>query len=773
MSDSRIAKFYRLHHADRIRALADNGLISEADEKLLLSEECLLAVTAADKMIENVIGVFGLPLAVAPNFLVNNRDYVVPMVVEEPSVVAAVSGAAKLIRDCGGFKVMATEPVLIGQIQVIEIDDPDAAIRKLYGSQEELLNLANRLQPNLQERGGGAKGIEYFKYRLPDGRWTVVLHVLVDTRDAMGANAVNTVCEGLAPHVEKICGGSVCLKIVSNLADRAIVSATARIPPGALERGSFSGERVRDDIVLANELANADRYRAATHNKGIMNGIDAVALATGNDWRSLEAGAHAFAVRDNAYRALTSWTADEAGELLGKLTVPIKIGVVGGSQAANPSAAIGLRIAGVKSAPELAKLMGAVGLAQNFAALRALVTEGIQKGHMGLHARSVAASVGAPKEIFDQVVAGMIESGEVKPWKAEELIKSMQVSDDDTTKIPVLSMADSVPPGTIQPVTAAVENNSAINMAEGVAAGKVILLGEHAAVYDRHVLALPIESAVTVGVAESASGSRLLIPDWNIERQMDSDAPVRGGQEAVLNLITRYFGVKERGFDFHVRSRIPPAAGLGFSAALAVAIIRALDKLVGKGMSKVEVEKLAFQCEKIAHGSPSGIDNNIATYAEPVLYSKGTQSRTKPIKLAEAPPIVVAASGTKGSTIEQVAAVRSRYEKNRELYTTIFDEIDEISMAGAVALRNRDYERLGSMMNVCHGFLNAIEVSTPELEKMVAIARRNGAVGAKLTGAGGGGSIVALCPNTVDEVSRALDTAGYEIIQMESHRGSC
>jgi hydroxymethylglutaryl-CoA reductase len=497
LSDSRIANFYRLSHADRIKALADNGLISAADEKLLLSGECLLAVNAADKMIENVIGVFGLPLAVAPNFLVNNRDYVVPMVVEEPSIVAAVSGAAKLIRECGGFKVMATDPVAIGQVQVIDIDDPDAVIQKLYGSQEELLNLANGLQPKLQERGGGAKGIEYFKFRLPDGRWTVVLHLLVDTRDAMGANAVNTICEGLAPHVERMCGGNVCLKIVSNLADRALVSATARIAPSMLVRGSFSGEKVRDGIVLANELANADRYRAATHNKGIMNGIDAVALATGNDWRSLEAGAHAFAVRDNAYRALTSWTADESGELLGKLTVPIKIGVVGGSQAANPSAAIGLRIAGVKSAPELAKLMGAVGLAQNFAALRALVTEGIQKGHMGLHARSV----------FDQVVAGMIESGDVKAWKAEELIKSMQVSDDDTTKIPVLSMSDSVPPGTIQPVQGAVENNSAINMTEGVAAGKVILLGEHAAVYDRHVLALPIESAVTVRVAESAAGT--------------------------------------------------------------------------------------------------------------------------------------------------------------------------------------------------------------------------------------------------------------------------
>jgi hydroxymethylglutaryl-CoA reductase len=719
-------------------------------------------------MIENVIGVFGLPLAVAPNFLVNNKDYVVPMVVEEPSIVAGVSGAAKLIRECGGFNVMSTDPVAIGQIQIIDIDDPDITIQALFKKQQELLKLANGLQPKLQARGGGAKSIEYFKFRLPDGRWTVVLHLLIDTRDAMGANAVNTICEGLAPYVEKMCGGTVCLKIISNLADRALVSATVQIPTTLLGSEPASGEKIRDGIQLANDFANADPYRAATHNKGIMNGIDAVALATGNDWRSVEAGAHAFAAREHAYRALTDWKVDKSGDLLGKLTLPIKIGVVGGSQAANPSAAIGLRIARVKSAPELAQLMGAVGLAQNFAALRALVTDGIQKGHMGLHARSVAASAGAPEEIFDQVVEGMVESGDVKSWKAEELIKSMQMSDDDTTKIPVLKMTDSVPPGVVvPPVEGASEAGAASNMAEGVAAGKVILLGEHAAVFDRHVLALPLDAAVTVRVAETESGIRLLIPDWNIEKQLDPEAPVRGGQAAILALIRRYFGVSDRGYDIHVRSRIPAAAGLGFSAAFAVATIRAFDKLAGKGMSKVEVEKLAFQCEKISHGTPSGIDNNIATYAEPVLYSKSTRTRTKPIKLAETPPIVIASCGTKGSTAEMVAAVRARYEKNEEMYTTIFDEIDEISLAGAVALRNRDYEQLGSLMNVCQGFLNAIEVSTPELEKMIGIARSNGAIGAKLTGAGGGGSIVAMCPGKVAEVSQALDAAGYEIIEME------
>lgn len=745
--------------------MLDHGLITPADADLLLSEECLLSVKAADRMIENVIGVFGLPLAVAPNFLVNDRPYVVPMAVEEPSIVAGVCGAAKLIGGVGGFRVRSAEPISIGQIQIIDIEDPDAVIRTLHGSQEKLLALANGLQPNLEARGGGAKDIEYFKYRLPDGRWTVVLHILVDTRDAMGANAVNTICEGLAPHVENLCGGSVCLRIVSNLADRALVTAVVRIPSSTLEREEFPGEKVRDGIVLANEFANADPYRAATHNKGIMNGIDAVALATGNDWRSIEAGAHAFAVKDGAYRALTSWSADESGDLVGKLALPVKVGIVGGTQTSNPSAALALRITGVTSAPELAELMGAVGLAQNFAALRALVTEGIQKGHMGLHARSLAAAAGAPDDLFDEVVAGMIESGDVKQWKADELLDSFRERGRDDA-VPTLSMTDSV---VLHEGTADGDHDAVSSPAvfEGVAAGKVILLGEHAAVYDRHVLALPLESAVTARVAETGSGVSFAIPDWNIVQHLDPEAPPPDGVAAVLSLIMRNFGIAERGFEVTVHARIPAAMGLGFSAALAVAVIRAFDELTGRGMSPVAIEQLAFECEKITHGTPSGIDNNIATYGEPVLYSKGTRTRTKPFELAELPPLVIASSGIKASTIEQVSGVRARFAKNEELYTTIFDEIDEISMAGAIALKNRDYERLGSMMNVCQGFLNAIEVSTPELEKMIAIARRNGAVGAKLTGAGGGGSIVALCPGKVSEVSRALELAGYDIIRME------
>jgi hydroxymethylglutaryl-CoA reductase len=711
MNDSRIAHFYRKSIAERIEALADRELIEPSDARTLLDKVQLLTPDLADKMVENVIGVFGLPFAIAPNFRVNDHDYIVPMVVEEPSVVAGISSAAKTARTGGGFRATSTDPVLIGQIQLIGLKHPDAAVQALFSASDELIELANSLQPKLQARGGGAKGFEFFKFKMSNGKWTVVLHVMVDTRDAMGANLVNSICEGIAPRVEQIAKARASLKILSG-------------------------------IVLATEFANADPYRAATHNKGIMNGIDAVAIATGNDWRAIEAGAHAYAARSGSYRALTRWTVGNKDDLLGEIVVPLKVGIVGGSLKSNPAAALGLKIAGTRSATELAELMGAVGLAQNFAALRALVTEGIQKGHMRLHARSVAQSASAPVDIFDQVVDGMIDSGDIKAWKAHELIGELQGESES-----------------------GLSEDSSDNAARGTAAGKVILLGEHAVVYDRHALALPLEAAISATVVEAKGGIKISVPDWDFEQTFTINQPTKGAASA-LALIMRQLGLQDRGFYVRVRSRIPPAMGLGSSAALAVAIIRALDNLLGLKLDNAAVDKLAFECEKLAHGTPSGIDNNIAAYGEPVLYSKTSATRTKPISLAEAPPIVVASSGIRGITRDQVAGVRSRYDRNKQLYETIFNEIDEIALAGAHALKSSDYDTLGSLMNVCHGYLNAIQVSTPELEKMIEIARSNGASGAKLTGAGGGGSIVALCPDKESEVARALHEAGYQIIRM-------
>ena len=750
MSDSRLAGFYRLSIADRIRALSDQGFIDPEAASSLAHGRPLLPTVTADRMIENVVGVFGLPFGIAPNFLVNEKNYVVPMVVEEPSIVAGVSGAAKLFRESGGFTATSTDPVLIGQIQIDDVKDPDSVIQALQSSQRDLLELANSLQPNLLARGGGARDIVLFKHQLSTGEWIVVLHLLVDTCDAMGANVVNTMCEGIAARVEGICGEKTGLCILSNLADRSLVAVRGSISLEMLSNDGHSAEKVRDAIVRANDFAIADPYRAATHNKGIMNGIDAVAIATGNDWRAIEAGAHAFAVRDGAYRALTKWTVLPNGDLSGELTLPLKVGIVGGSLESNPGAKLGLSICGVSSATELSELMGATGLAQNFAALKALVSDGIQKGHMSLHARSVATAAGVPDDIFDQVVSGLIGSGDIKTWKAEELTNEL---------------ADG--PG-----------ESAVEFAEdaacGVASGKVILLGEHAVVYGHHALALPLTNAVTAKMQEASDCVSLSIGDWKLfDKWSPADRDPAEGAAAIVALIMREFGVSDRYFDIQVSSRIPIGMGLGSSAAFAVAVIRAFDSYLGLHSSDADVDQLAFRCEGITHGTPSGIDNNIATFGRPVLFSKGDQGGTETVKLAEVPPLVIAVSSSRGVTKDEVAGVRRRYDRNRALFSRMFDEIDEISIAGAAALKAGDYKQLGSMMNVCHGLLNAIEVSTPELEHMIDIARTAGAAGAKLTGAGGGGSIVALCPGKVREVVRALSSAGYQTIEMDPKQESC
>ncbi|NOX70121.1 MAG: hydroxymethylglutaryl-CoA reductase, degradative [Gammaproteobacteria bacterium] len=746
LTDSCIPGFYRLSVSERINALAELGVISPQEVRALQGGSHLLTLDTAEKMIENVVGIFGLPFAVAPNFLINGRECVVPMVVEEPSIVAGVSGAAKMARAGGGFQAEQIESLLAGQIQLIDIDEVDTVIQMLVGHKDSLLDQANTLQPRLVARGGGARDIEFFKYRLADGQWTVVLHILVDTCDAMGANIVNSVCESIAPAIESLSGGRAVLKILSNLAERSLATARVVMPLANLATDNLSGEEVRDRIVVATRLAEVNPYRAATHNKGIMNGVDAVAIATGNDWRAIEAAAHAYAVKKGAYRSLSRWSIAANGDLAGWLQMPIKIGIVGGSLQANPGVALGLRIAAANSATELACMMVAVGLAQNFAALRALATDGIQKGHMGLHARSVAASVGVAAEHFDAVVAKMIESGDVKAWKAEELAAEFHsaVARDE---------ADSAG----QWAAASV----------GVAAGKVILLGEHAAVYDKHVLALPLPDAVTARVLEQESATRLILHEQNVVTEVNLSESGASGIAAALALIMRRLKTGERHFAVRIESRIPVAMGLGASASFAVAIIRGFDALLNLGMHNRDVDQLAFDCEKLAHGTPSGIDNNLATYGQPVLFSKSRATRTKPIDLAEAPPIVIAASGVHGSTLEQVQGVRARHARHPALYDTIFDEIDEMSIAGAAALRRCDYDALGSLMNVCHGLLNAIEVSTPELEKLVQIARQHGATGAKLTGAGGGGSIVALCPGCEKDVAAALRTAGCQIIRLK------
>lgn len=741
MSDSRISKFYKQRVETRLATLVERGFVEPDDAALLQNTQGVLPAMIADKMVENVIGVFGLPFAVAPNFVVNGRNYVVPMVVEEPSIVAGVSAAARLMRD-PGFVACSEAALLIGQIQLLKVIDPDKTIKLLQNSGDELLQYANELQPRLQKRGGGVRSIEYRKFMLADGCWTIVAHIAVDTRDAMGANLVNTLCEGLAPRLEALSGLPAGLRILSNLADRALVTSAVTLPLGSLEVAGYSAEVVRDGIIMANNLALVDRYRATTHNKGIMNGVDAVAIATGNDWRAIEAAAHAHACRDGSYRALTHWTKTEAGDLRGELTMPLKVGIVGGSLQANPAARIGLRISAVESAGELAQLMCSVGLAQNFAALRALVTSGIQKGHMSLHARSVATAAAVPAEFFDPVVQGLIDSGEIKEWKAVELLDRLQQA-----RAPVPS-----------------EASKDIGVSSGTAAGKVILLGEHAVVYGRHALAVPIADAMTAYCRHAGKGISLRIPDWGTVVSLDAETGAATGAAGILQLLLRRVDAMAEDLDFVVESRLPVAMGLGSSAALATVLARALDAHLDLALADDEINRMVFECEKLAHGEPSGIDNTIAVFGRPLVFSRQSTPEMQPLHLQQTPPLVVACSGTRGMTRVQVDGVRARFHRHTNLYEAVFDEIDALSVAGAEALLANDYDTLGAQMNVCQGLLNAIEVSTPELETMVALARQHGAVGAKLTGAGGGGSIVALCPGTQAEVTAALHTAGYQTI---------
>ncbi len=730
MKDSRISGLYKLSVPKRIEALQHGGWLSAGDAARLRDGRQVLSSVAADKIIENVVGVFGLPFAIAPNFRVNGRDSIVPLVVEEPSIVAALSGAARLARKAGGFHASCDESLLAGQIHVSNIADVDKALAALQSETSALLESANAVHPRLLDRGGGARGIEFRRLELPDGAPLIAVHVLIDTVDAMGANLANTICESLAPRVAELSGGDVALRILSNLCDRAIVNAEVRIDAGDLASGDFDGATVRDAIVLASEIAGVDPYRAATHNKGVMNGVDALAIATGNDWRAIEAGAHAFAAAGGRYRPLTQWSVDGDGRLLGRIAIPLKVGTVGGTLEANPAAALGLAVTGVQSARELAELMAAVGLAQNFAALRALASSGIQQGHMQLHARSVAAAIGAPEKHFAELVDRLVASGEIKRWKAEEILAGLESSAAEVT------------------------------LPAARAAGKVILLGEHAAVYGRHALALPIPEAVHASAEASQQATTLAIPDWGVRRTIDGTE----GIDAAVSLILDELGIGSRHFSIRVDTSLPRAMGLGSSAAIAVAITRALGEAAGVAMTDAEVNQVAFACEMLAHGSPSGVDNTISTYAEPILFQNDGEVRMETIALSAPPPVVIASGQQAGLTSEQVAGVRDRRRQTPARYDALFDEIDQLSVAGAALLRDGDYTGLGALMNICHGLLNALQVSTPELEYMVSLARRSGAAGAKLTGGGGGGSIVAMCPGAVENVQQALSQAGFRTL---------
>lgn len=416
---SRMPGFYNLGVEERLKRIAESVELTD-DEAKLLSKEGNLSLEIANRMVENVIGTMAYPFSVALNFLIDNKEYVVPMVIEETSVVAAASNAAKMTRAKGGIFTEATDPVMIGQVQLMKVSDPFSAKMKILEHREEVLKLANDQDPVLMKFGGGAKDLEVRVLESPIGPM-VVTHLLVDVRDAMGANAVNTMCEAIAPLIEKLTGGKVYLRIISNLADRRLVRARTTI-----DKEELGGEEGVDAIIRAWAFAACDPYRAATHNKGIMNGVVAVALATGQDHRAIEAGAHVYATRTGRYLPLSVWEKDEKGDLVGTLEMPMAVGLIGGATKTHPVAKIAVKILGVKNAIELARIMGAVGLAQNLAALRALALEGIQLGHMRLHARNIAIMAGATGDLIEKVAEQMIKEKMIRFDRAQELVKDFQ-----------------------------------------------------------------------------------------------------------------------------------------------------------------------------------------------------------------------------------------------------------------------------------------------------------------------------------------------------------
>ncbi len=420
---SRIANL-RKHSPEQRRRLVEKAAGMDQGALNALAGENTLPGTVADGMIENVIGKFELPLGVATNFQINGKDTLVPMAVEEPSVVAAASFMAKIVRENGGFTATSSDPIMRAQVQILGLNDLSAATDSIKSNKKKIIELANSKDRVLLELGGGCQDLEVHAFPETEIGPMLVVHLLVDVRDAMGANTVNTMAETISPLLETITGGEVRLRILSNLADKRTVAATLTVSPASLTTDDYDGERVARGIVEAYVFASVDPYRAATHNKGIMNGIDPIVLATGNDWRAIEAGAHAYAARSGRYTSLTQWNTDDRGNLCGRIELPMAVGLVGGATKTHPAAQAALELMNVQSASELGEVIASVGLAQNMAALRALSTEGIQRGHMALHARNIAITAGAAPEEVDRIASELVSSGEITTDNARRLLDS-------------------------------------------------------------------------------------------------------------------------------------------------------------------------------------------------------------------------------------------------------------------------------------------------------------------------------------------------------------
>ena len=430
---SSMSGFRNLTVEERLALLVQQGDLNDQDVQLLVASQ--EAVRVASTTVENVIGVAYIPLGIATNFLIDGTAVLVPMAVEEPSVIAAASNGAKIAREGGGITTECDDPWMIGQVEIRDVPDVPAAIDRLRKEEASLIEQLDRVHPRLRARGGGARGVAF--RILDESSGHLVVHLYLDCRDAMGANLINTACEAMAGPLQKITGGKLGLRILSNLADRRCVTSRVRIPVNAFVTKNFSAEQVAEGIVAASRFAELDPYRAATHNKGIMNGVDAVILACGNDWRGIEAGAHAYACRDGSYRPLAVWRLEEAEGgrfVVGELRLPMAVGIVGGGVSVNRVAQACLKLMKVRSATDLGRIAAAVGLAQNLAAVRALATEGIQRGHMSMHARSIALTLGARGEELQHVVRAVVKKGEITTDAVQRALSDLRGPDAGLTR---------------------------------------------------------------------------------------------------------------------------------------------------------------------------------------------------------------------------------------------------------------------------------------------------------------------------------------------------
>jgi hydroxymethylglutaryl-CoA reductase len=717
---SRLPGFHELAVAERqarIAALAD----LTAEERALLASESPLALDTAARLTENTIAVYALPLGLALNFIVNRRDVLVPMVTEEPSVIAAASNAARLARGAGGFEAESDPACMIAQIQLLDVPDPEAAVQRLVAASERIGALVDELEPGMARRGGGARGVEARVVDAPEGRRFVVVHLLVDVGDAMGANAINTIAEGAAPLVAEIAGGRSHLRILSNLTDRRRARARVRYRFADLATAEREGRQVAEAIELASLFAEGDPYRAATHNKGIMNGIDAVALATGNDWRALEAGAHAYAARGGSYGALATWRVDGDG-LLGRIELPLAVGTAG-AQAARRGRCARARLCDGRGRPG----------AELRRAARARDRRHPARSHVAPRARGRdrgGRAAGAGRSDRRGADRGRRDQGRARPCALRRARARRRRS-----RRP-------------RPRDVSALRGQALSRARGEANGKVILLGEHAVVHGQPAIVVGLELGVRIEVEPLDAGPRRGPGgDPRLEQMIDA-AAARLGIPAAAS------------FAVAIGGELPVAIGLGSSAALCVALVRALAAASELRISPAEVAAHAHALEGI--GTPSGVDSTAATYGGVLWFLAGPPPAHEPIRLRRDLGLVIALSGTRHETGRTVGGLRQRVAARPDVYRPVLKAIGALVVSARRALEEGDHELLGELMNMNHALLAACAVSTPQLEETVEMARCCGALGAKLTGGGGGGAVVALAPADPHDLAAALRDQGCE-----------